>query len=331
MFVLTYALLMLQDETAKKNDCSRKEGGDMDTLHTDRSAIAPSQAARVDRTPHSPVPAESIPRDTVAFVLQGGGSLCASQVGALRALTQAGITPDLVVGSSAGALNSVAFAADPSIQGTDRMEALWLGIKRRHVAPIFVPTLVKALVGREEAAVSNAGLRQFLRHRMGVKRLESGVIPVHVVATDIKTGAAVVLSQGDAVSALLASAAFPGLYPPVRIGKHRLIDGGVSADTPVRQAEALGASTIYVLPAAITQPTDRHTHAVLLAACRAVGHILDERERRDVATVRGTVVRLPSPVTPVGSLIDFRDTRRLIQVGHSLTWNWLAQHAAAMA
>ncbi|MFF3057436.1 patatin-like phospholipase family protein [Streptomyces sp. NPDC057909] len=61
----------------------------------------------------------------MAFVLQGGGSLCASQVGTLRALTQAGIRPDLVVGSSAGALNGAAFAADPSIEGIDRLEALW--------------------------------------------------------------------------------------------------------------------------------------------------------------------------------------------------------------
>ncbi|MFD8424569.1 patatin-like phospholipase family protein [Streptomyces sp. NPDC059466] len=303
----------------------------MSTLSTGTSAIAPSEVPREDGTLSSPSTAEPTAPEVVAFVLQGGGSLCASQVGALRALTQAGITPDLVVGSSAGALNGVAFAADPSIEGIDRLEALWLSIKRRHVAPISLRTLAMAVVGRGEAAVPSAGLRRLLRLRVGVGRLEDVAVPVHVVATDFETGAAVVLSRGDAVSALLASAAFPGLYPPVRVGGRRLIDGGVSADTPVLQAEALGATTIYVLPCAVTKQTDRQAHAVLLGVYRAVGQILDDRERRDVAAVRGSVVRLPAADTPVGSLIDFRDSRRLIQAGHSLTQDWLAQHPAVRA
>ncbi|WP_329525113.1 patatin-like phospholipase family protein [Streptomyces sp. NBC_01462] len=302
----------------------------MSTLRTGSSAIAPFQVPREDGVLPVPSTAGSASPDIVAFVLQGGGSLCASQVGALRALTQAGITPDLVVGSSAGALNGVAFAADPSIEGIERLEALWLSIKRRHVAPFSLRTLVMAVVGRGEAAVSSTGLRQLLRFGVGVGRLEDVVVPAHVVATDFETGAAVVLSRGNAVSALLASAAFPGLYPPVRVGERLLIDGGVSADTPVLQAEALGATTIYVLPAAVTKETDRHAHAVLLAAYRAVGQILDERERRDVAAVRGTVVRLPAADTPVGSLIDFRDTRRLVQAGYSLTQDWLAQQPVVM-
>jgi NTE family protein len=274
--------------------------------------------------------ADPAPSGTVAFVLQGGGSLCASQVGALRALTQAGIRPDLVVGSSAGALNGAAFAADPSVEGIDRLEALWLSLKRRHIAPISPRTLIGAVVGRGEAAVSSAALRRLLRSGIGVGRLEETAVPVHAVATDFETGAAVVLSRGDAVSALLASAAFPGLYPPVRVGERRLIDGGVSADTPVLQAEALGATTIYLLPAAVTQQAGRQAHAALLAAYRAVGQILVERERRDVAAVRGSVLRLPAAVTPVGSLIDFRDTPRLVQAGYRLTRDWLTQRPAAV-
>ncbi|MFE2585519.1 patatin-like phospholipase family protein [Streptomyces sp. NPDC059378] len=279
--------------------------------------------------PAAPVAAEPARSGTVAFVLQGGGSLCASQVGALRALTQAGIRPDLVVGSSAGALNGVAFAADPSVEGIDRLEALWLSLKRRHVAPISPRTLIRALLGRGEAAVSSAALRQVLRSGIGVGRIEETVVPAHAVATDFETGAAVVLSHGDAVSALLASAAFPGLYPPVRVGGCRLIDGGVSADMPVLQAEALGASTIYVLPAAVTEEAGRRPPAALDVAFRAVCQILDERERRDFAAVRGSVLRLPAARTPVGSLVDFRDTPRLVRAGHRLTEDWLARQTAA--
>jgi NTE family protein len=303
----------------------------MATVQTGGSGITPCQVPKADGMWAAPTMAERTPSGTVAFVLQGGGSLCAAQVGALRALTQAGITPDLVVGSSAGALNGAAFAADPSIEGIDRLEALWLSLKRRHVAPISPRTLIRAAMGRGEAAVSSAALQRLLRYGVGVSRLENVAVPVHVVATDFETGAAVVLSRGDAVSALLASSAFPGLYPPVRVGGRRLIDGGVSADTPVLQAEALGATTIYVLPAAVTKQTGRQAHAALLAAYRAVGQILDERERRDLAAVRGSVLRLPAATTPVASLIDFRDTPRLVRVGYWLTQDWLIQQSAAMA
>lgn len=303
----------------------------METVHTLGSALTACRVARDGGAPASPLPTGPTPPGTVAFVLQGGGSPCASQVGALRALTQAGITPDLIVGSSAGALNGAAFAADPTAEGVDRLETLWLTIKRRHVAPISPWTVIRAALGHAEAAVSSNALRRVLRSGDGVDRLEDVAVPVHVVATDVESGAAVVLSRGDAVSALLASAAVPGLYPPVRVGQRHLIDGAVSADTPVLQAEALGATTIYLLPAAVSEQTGRRARTALLAAYQAVGKMLEERERRDVAAVRGSVLRLPAATTPVVSLIDFHETPRLLQAGYSLTRDWLARQPAAMA
>ncbi|MPY32839.1 patatin-like phospholipase family protein [Streptomyces adustus] len=300
----------------------------MGTAQATGSAMRSQQVPRDDGALGAPTTAEAAPSDTVGFVLQGGGSLCAAQVGALRALTQAGIVPDLIVGSSVGALNGALFAADPGMEGIDRLEALWLGLKRRHVAPISLRTLVRAAVGRGEAAVSSAALQQLLRFRFSAGRLEDAVTPVHVVATDFETGAAVVLSQGDTVSALLASAAFPGLYPPVRVGERLLVDGGVSADTPVLQAEALGATTIYVLPAAVTEERESQAHTAMLAAYRALGQILEERDRLHMAAVRGSVLRLPAVPTPTASLIDFHDTPHMIQAGYSLTRDWLAQHPA---
>src|SRR6266496_6427060 len=83
-----------------------------------------------------PEPGPRSRRRTVAFVFQGGGSLSAPQVGMLRALAQAGVTPDLVIGTSAGALNAVAFATDPTVAGIQRLENLWLTLRRRNVAGI---------------------------------------------------------------------------------------------------------------------------------------------------------------------------------------------------
>jgi NTE family protein len=196
--------------------------------------------------------------EVVGFVLQGGGSLTAAQVGMLRALTEAGVRPDLLVGSSAGAINAVAFAAAPNISELARLETMWMGLHRRHVAPMSFRTLLAAMTGRGDGLFPDTGLRRQLEAFLPLRDLSEASIPVHVVATDLESGSAVVLSTGNAVTALLASSAFPGLYPPVSFGGRHLIDGGVAADVPVLQAEALGASVIYILPAAADVPT--HTH-----------------------------------------------------------------------
>ena len=98
----------------------------------------------------------------IAFVFQGGGSLSAPQVGMLWALTEAGVAPDLVVGSSAGALNAVAFASDPSPGGLDHLEAAWVSLRRRRVAPFSLRALLAALAGRGDAFVSDTALQVLL-------------------------------------------------------------------------------------------------------------------------------------------------------------------------
>lgn len=93
---------------------------------------------------------------TVAFVFQGGGSLSAPQVGMLRALTEAGVTPDLVIGTSAGALNAVAYASDPTVAGLRRLERLWLNLRRRDVAGISARTLLR----ESQGAVTACSMRR---------------------------------------------------------------------------------------------------------------------------------------------------------------------------
>ena len=280
---------------------------------------------------------DDFPSGRLAFVLQGGGSLAAPQVGMLRALTEAGIVPDLVIGSSAGALNAVAFASDPSLAGLDRLQALWTSLRRRHVAPFSLRTLVEALTGRGDGLVSNAGLRALLAGSVGSvgslvpSRLSDTVLPAYVVATELVSGQPVVLSDGDTVAALLASSAFPGLYPPVTLGERQLVDGGVSADIPVLQAEALGATVSYILPAAGSDDTEVRPHGPLPLAYHALAQILDAAAHRDAAAARGEVHVLPSPVSRVSNPVDFGDTARLIDQGYRLAGNWLANRVLAPA
>ena len=260
----------------------------------------------------------------VAFVFQGGGSLAAPQVGMLRALTEAGLMPDLVIGSSAGALNAVAFATDPSPVGLVRLESVWLSLSRRRVAPFSVLTALAAVAGRGDGLVSNSALRGLIESAAMAGTLSGTSIPAHVVATDLASGAAIVLSDRETVPALLASCAFPGLYSPVQVGERLLVDGGVSADVPVLQAEALGARVTYVLPAA----AQSLPHGPMPLAYHALNQILSLAARNDVAASRGPVHVLPAPASQATSPVDFRDTSRLIDEGYRLAVGWLAGHRA---
>ncbi|MEO6887032.1 MAG: patatin-like phospholipase family protein [Jatrophihabitantaceae bacterium] len=261
--------------------------------------------------------------DIVAFVLQGGGSLTAPQVGMLRALTEAGITPDLLVGSSAGALNAVAFASNPTLVGLDELEALWLSLNRKRVAPFSARTLYAVLRGRGDGLVPNTGLRELIDGARVAPRLQDASIAVHTVATDVATGETIVLSTGATVSALLASCAFPGLYPPVRVNGRVVVDGGVSADAPVLQAEALGADVIYLLPAAGADESAA-PRGPLPLAYHALGQVLDAAVRRDIAAVRSTLHILPATTSSAGSPVDFSGTARLMADGYRLATGWVA-------
>lgn len=257
---------------------------------------------------------------TVAFVLQGGASLAAAQVGMLRALHEAGITPDLVVGTSAGAVNAVGYAQDPSSAGLDAVEQAWRAVRRRDVLPLGLGPVVGALRGRSDGVVSPEGLRSWIAAGIVLDRLQDAAVPVGVVATDAESGRAVVLRSGDAVDALLASTAVPGVYPSVTIAGRRLVDGGVSADVPVPQAAELGATTSYVLPRAQLTPTGRP--GVSDRLLRTLQHLLDHQDAGQGGP-RHVVRTLPAPLSDARSPFDFRDTGRLIDAAYNRATRWL--------
>ena len=268
---------------------------------------------------------------TTAFVFQGGGALSAPQVGMLRALHEAGIEPDFVVGSSAGALNAVAFATNPTTAGLHSLEALWLRLRRRNVAGLSLPMLARAVFGRRDGLFDTSPLIDLLTSGFVAPLLEDASLPAYVVATDLMTAEPVVLSHGDTVSALLASSAFPGMYEPVQRDGMHLIDGGVSADIPVLQAEALGATLTYVLPAAVSDDADAPPHGPLAMAYHALGQILDASARRDAAAAVGEVRLLPAATSPASNPLDFRETRRLIQDGYRLAIDWLSRSTETLS
>ena len=206
--------------------------------------------------------------DRTAFVLTGGGSLGAVQVGMLYALLEAGVRPDLVVGSSVGALNGAYLAGHPSLEGVEALAGLWESIKRTEIFPISPRRMVAGALGWRNHLFDPLGLRTLiLRADLDFDRLEDAPVPLHAMATDVSTGTPVVLSRGDVIDALMASAAMPGAFPPVEVDGRALIDGSVTADAPVEQAEQLGGTSIYLLStsaqALFADGQTAHGHALI--------------------------------------------------------------------
>lgn len=181
-----------------------------------------------------------------AFVLGGGGLLGAYEVGMLRALHEAGIRPDLVVGTSVGAFNGAFVAADPST-AVDLLTKAWHGGGAGSVfgGSFFarVSTLVRSGTHLHSTHLLSEALDTFLP----VKLIEDLAVPFHCVAASIERAQARWFTQGPITEAVLASCAVPGILPPVQIGDEHFYDGGLVHSIPVGRAVREGARTIYVL------------------------------------------------------------------------------------
>ena len=182
-----------------------------------------------------------------AFVLGGGGGKGACQIGMLRALAEAGIRPDLVVGVSIGALNGTVFATDPTLEAVETLESVWREIGESAVIPNQRVSSAWRYVRRSGAAFPAKPVLEFIRSKLAIDDLSETAIPMHVLLTDAHTGAERWFSSGPAVEILYGSSALPGVYPPVSIGGDLFVDGGVVDDAPARRAHELGATEIYLL------------------------------------------------------------------------------------
>jgi NTE family protein len=183
---------------------------------------------------------------TVAFVLGGGGVLGATQVGMLRALLEAGIRPDLIVGTSVGAVNGAVFAADPTAGGVGQLAQLWASMSDAGMFSDTVLSRATTLARHRTHLYSPAPFRQQLEEHLPADFTDLAV-PFQCVAASIERAAAHWFTSGSLADAVMASSAVPGLLPPVKIGNEHFVDGGLVHSIPVGRAVALGAAEIYVL------------------------------------------------------------------------------------
>jgi NTE family protein len=249
----------------------------------------------------------------LAFVLSGGSNLGAVQVGMLRGLHRAGIEPDLVVGTSVGAMNGAMIAADPA-DGADRLTDVWLSLGRRDVFPSRLPMQLCRLIWTRTHLQSTSGLRNLLDRHLEVRTFEDLVLPLGVVVTDVDLGEPVVITHGSVADAVVASTAIPAVFPVVEREGRRLFDGGVSANLPLNQALAMGARSLVVLDAGapVSRPNEARSFPSIVA--RATSLLLRHQPRADLAIVSVDVptVVLPTPIPTSASVFDFAQTPELL-------------------
>ena len=262
---------------------------------------------------------------TIAFVLSGGSSLGAIQVGMLEALAERRVHPDLVFGASAGALNAAWVAGDPKLEDLDSLAGIWTSLRTRDVFPLRPLTGLLGFLGRRESLVSADGLRAVIARHLRFERLESAPIPLCVVATEVISGREVALTTGDALDAITASAAIPGVFPPVTIGGQTLMDGGVVDNTPISNAIAAGATCIYVLPTGYACDLQRPPRSALAMTLQAISLLVQQRLIADVHELQGHVdLRVIPPPCPVNvGPTDFSRARELIEIARLTAGRWL--------
>lgn len=210
-------------------------------------------------------------RGYTAFVLTSGGARGALQVGAARALMERGVTPDVIVGTSIGSWNGAILARTPTMEGVETLTHIWSSLSTNRVllgweshlpgaGPAYASAYVVAAIRRVTqgypSLYSDVGLRQVIHEHLAGARFEAMSIPFRVVASNLTTGDVAVFGRGPIELALLASAAIPGIFPPVRIAKQIFVDGGALESAGIDTAIEMGARRIFVLDAGYDVTTE---------------------------------------------------------------------------
>jgi NTE family protein len=261
-------------------------------------------------------------------VLSGGASLGALQVGMLRALYEHGITADLFVGTSIGALNAGFVASRPQTPETAKeLARVWRDIDRTEAFPLSLRTIVGGVAGQRDHIVSPRGMRQIVQRHVQLDDLADARVPLHVIAYDINAGSETVLYEGPALDAIVAACSIPGVFPPVPIGDKLLIDGGVVNNTPINHAVELGAERVYVLPT--WDPSSPRPHSprrALDVAIYAVSLVVGSRLEADIVRYGNEVelVVLPAANAQHVQPTDFDHSSRLTSEALAATRDMLA-------
>jgi NTE family protein len=260
-----------------------------------------------------------------AFVLSGGGNLGAGQIGTVLALLERGIEPDLLVGTSAGAINAAYLAFDPGLDGARRLADIWTSVRTRDVFRLPVKPWVILRRLRGESLYGNEGLRSLLERFAPYEYIEDAEVALRIVASDFETGREIAFHSGPLVEAVLASSALPGLFPPVEIGGRLYVDGGIADNVPISPAVGAGATEIYVIRTGFDCPVGTRSLKALDVLWRSIGHLLNRTLAEDVRRFRraARIVVVPSPCIAPTPIWNLSRGRSLIDEAHRIAAEFL--------
>ncbi len=278
------------------------------------------------------------PTPEVAFVLGGGGVHGAAEVGMIRALLEHAVQPDIILGTSIGALNGALLAADPDT-ALERLCSLWTNVDANNPFEASLVEQASTFARTRTHLHGNHRLRRLILAALPVRRFEELAVPFQCVAASIERAAARWFDRGELVSALLASTAVPGLLPPVEVDGEHHLDGGLVDSIPVGRAVELGARVVYVLQVGRVE-----TGLTVPTKPWQVGTVAFEivRRHRFIEELQAAPDEVEVHVLPTGDPMDpddpaqlrYRDLTRVgerIEAAYDATSAYLAEHLAAEA
>jgi NTE family protein len=267
-----------------------------------------------------------------AFVLSGGGVLGAVQVGQLQALFEAGVVPDVVIGASVGSLNAAMVATDPTPGGMDLLARIWTDLKQEDIFPGSRFARAWNIVSRGDHIHSNEGIRRLVE-KLPIRTFEQTRVPLHVCATNLRTGNEHWFSSGPLMRAILASTALPGIFPPVAVDGELYVDGGVVNNVPISKAIELGVRRVYVLTCGTPQTRLRAIRRPLDVLVQAFAHSRAVRFSHDLERLAGTAEFVTLPTFDVGGVRynDPSQSAALIARARTMATAFLADPDAVQA
>jgi NTE family protein len=252
----------------------------------------------------------------IGLALGGGAARGFAHIGVIQVLEEAGIKPDLVVGTSAGSLVAAIYASGKT---GSQLQTVAETMEEAALTDWILPFVSRGML-RGEA------LARYVSGQVGGKTIESFPLPLGIVATDLHSGQGVLFMRGDTATAVRASSAVPAVFQPVKIGTREYVDGGLVSPVPVRYARQMGAEVVIAVDISATPESNPAlgTMDILLQTFAIMSRSINifELKEADVAV---------RPALAGVSSADFASKRRSIEAGRAAMQAMLPQLRTAIA